>query len=109
MHQALIYLEKQFPGLELSPVYDANRPDEYSYQEEGLFSRFFPTAAVAEVPLFEKLREEEEARLGAAGIRKKPVAKAVLKGSCKVGCAAVELTEIKVLKLNGDVVWEWKK
>ncbi|KAI8841279.1 hypothetical protein BC829DRAFT_402521 [Chytridium lagenaria] len=32
----------------------------------------------------------------------------VLKGSCTYGCAAVKLTEMRVLKLNGEVQWEKK-
>ncbi|KAJ3036165.1 hypothetical protein HDV00_003021 [Rhizophlyctis rosea] len=109
MHQTLPYFEKQFPGLELSAVYDSNRPEEYSYEEEGLLAALFPQAAVAVVPVFEKLSQEEEMKLGSSGIRKKPVGKVWMRGACSYGCATVELVEFRVLKLNGDVVWEWKK
>ncbi|KAJ3055328.1 hypothetical protein HK097_010828 [Rhizophlyctis rosea] len=109
MHQALSRFEAQFPGLEMSAVFDTSRPEEYSYHEEGLLASILPSVAVAVVPVFEKLTEAEEAKLGGAGIRKKPVGKIEIRGSCSVGCAAVELKEMKVMKPNGDVVWEWKK
>ncbi|TPX69351.1 hypothetical protein SpCBS45565_g02496 [Spizellomyces sp. 'palustris'] len=109
MHQALPRFEKKFPGLEISAVYDANRPEEFKYEETGLFSSLMPSQAIVEVPVFEKLSETEEAKLGVSGIRKKPVGRVQLKGTCSIGCAKVELTEMRVLKNNGQVVWEWKK
>ncbi|KAI8909393.1 hypothetical protein DFJ77DRAFT_433484 [Powellomyces hirtus] len=109
MHQALPRFDKKFPGLELSAVFDMARPEEYVYKEEGLFASVMPSTAIVEVPIFEKLSQVEEAKLGGAGIRKKPVGKVQLKGACSLGCAKVELTEMRVLKNNGDVVWEWKK
>ncbi|KAJ3157277.1 hypothetical protein HDU89_002689 [Geranomyces variabilis] len=109
MHQALPRFHRKFPGLELSPVFDMARPEEFGYREEGLFASVMPSTAVVEVPIFEKLSEMEEAKLGGAGIRKSPVGKAVLKGKCSLGCAKVDLVEITVFKMNGDIVWEWKK
>jgi hypothetical protein len=105
MHQALKHFDKQFPGLEMSAVFvvGTNDPD-YVYYEKGLSA--WPTSAYVELPIFEKLSDAEEARLGNAGIRKKPVGKLVLEGNCSYGCASVKLTYMKVVKLDGKVVWE---
>jgi hypothetical protein len=53
------------------------------------------------------LEVEEEKRLGQNGIKKNPVGYAHLTGKCEYNCARVRLLGIKVVKLNGDLVWEW--
>ncbi|KAJ3091141.1 hypothetical protein HK102_001555 [Quaeritorhiza haematococci] len=86
-----------------------NREPGYSYKETGAFSAYWPTGCVVEVPVFEKLDQAEEARLGIVGIKKTPVAKLILVGDCQYGCAKVTLMEMRLLKLDGEFVWEWKK
>ncbi|KAJ3412968.1 hypothetical protein HDV05_008683 [Chytridiales sp. JEL 0842] len=123
MHQAHPHFEKQFPGLEMSAVFISRDPKfrplkrdgtqderkeeewerEYVYVEKGL--SFWPTGAHVEVPIFERLSEVEEARLGNAGIRKGSVGRLVLEGECGYGCASVKLKEMRVEKLDGTVVW----
>ncbi|KAJ3181037.1 hypothetical protein HDU85_003739 [Gaertneriomyces sp. JEL0708] len=109
IHQATPKLDAKFPGLEISPIFDINQPQDYKYEEESTFLSIMPSYALVEVPMYEKLSSLEEAKLGVSGLKKNPVGKAVLKGSCSLGCAKVTLVEIKLLKLNGDLVWEWKK
>ncbi|KAJ3202127.1 hypothetical protein HDU67_000786 [Dinochytrium kinnereticum] len=107
MHQALPVFDKTFPGLEMSPVFVMGHP-EYSYAETGLLSSVWATGATMELPIFERLSEEEEAKLGSSGIRKKPVGRLLLVGECEYGCAAVRLREMKVFKANGELLWEKK-
>ncbi|KAI9105000.1 hypothetical protein DFS34DRAFT_576053 [Phlyctochytrium arcticum] len=109
MHQAFLRLEKKFPGLEISAVFDMTRPDQYTFKETGLFASVMPSGCEVEVPLFEKLSQTEEARMGAAGIKKTPVGKVWMRGECSLGCAKVDLLELIVKKNNGEVVWHWKK
>ncbi|KAJ3006127.1 hypothetical protein HKX48_000293 [Thoreauomyces humboldtii] len=107
MHQALPRFDRKFPGLEISAVFDMARPLEFVYEESGGF--VMASEATVEVPVFERLDEVEEAKLGGAGIRKKAVGRVRIKGTCSLGCAKVEMTEMAVFKVNGDLVWEWKK
>ncbi|KAJ3293562.1 hypothetical protein HDU76_007029 [Blyttiomyces sp. JEL0837] len=80
----------------------------YVYIENGLVPSVWPTSVHIEVPIFERLSATEEAKLGAAGIRKSAVGKLVLEGKCKYGCAMVELGYMRVEKVDGEVVWEKK-
>ncbi|KAJ3103020.1 hypothetical protein HDU97_010458 [Phlyctochytrium planicorne] len=105
MNQAIGVFEKQFPGLEMSPIFIHGHP-EFVYKETGMLPSLWPTGAIVEVPIFEKLSDAEEARLGGAGIRKRPVGKLVLMGECQYGCAAVKLLEMKVYKADGTLFWE---
>ncbi|KAJ3109912.1 hypothetical protein HDU96_007055 [Phlyctochytrium bullatum] len=105
MHQAIPHFERQFPGLEMSAIFATNHPD-FDYEEKGLLSTLWPTRAVVTVPIFERLPEEEEAKLGGAGIRKNPVGRIVLEGSCQYGCATVKLASIKVFTMENELKWE---
>ncbi|KAJ3095809.1 hypothetical protein HK100_005727 [Physocladia obscura] len=84
----------------------ASVENEFGYQESGGFFGSWATAVEVKVPVFEKLPEEEESRLGSAGIRKKPVGSLIMKGKCTYGCAVVKLMNLQVRKLDGDLVWE---
>ncbi len=101
--QSLSLFSSQFPDLEISPIYLSDHPD-YTYSESGFF---FPSSCTVIVPLFQKLDMEEEKKLGANGIRKEKVGFLEMKGRCETGCAKVTLTDLKVKKLDGSVVWEW--
>ncbi|KAJ1568579.1 hypothetical protein HK405_000380, partial [Cladochytrium tenue] len=81
---------------------------EFAYAESGVLAPAWPTAARAEVPLFERLSEQEEASLGSAGVRKQPVGKLVMIGTCTYGCAKVRLRELRVYSAEGRLVWEQK-
>jgi hypothetical protein len=114
MHQAYDIFEKAFPLLEMSAVYSIEG-DDFGYEESPadpnalssqLFSKVFgPSQAQVKLPVYEKLSQAEEERLGTAGIRKSPVGHLILRGECKVGCAQVRLVYIELRKMNGDVVW----
>ncbi|TPX74716.1 hypothetical protein CcCBS67573_g04027 [Chytriomyces confervae] len=132
MHQAVKLFEKQFDGLlEMSPVFvlpeDMPAPESYSkgasgdydeeddptavhkqfsYSESGGFFGGWASECAVKVPVFEKLDDQEEARLGNAGIRKRPVGSLIMKGKCSYGCAVVQLMYMQVQKLDGSVVWE---
>ncbi|KAI8620535.1 hypothetical protein BC830DRAFT_1098725 [Chytriomyces sp. MP71] len=132
MHQAVKIFDKQFDGLlEMSPVFvlpeDMPSPESYSkgtsgdteteddptavhkqfsYTESGGLLGSWASACTVKVPVFEKLDEQEEARLGNAGIRKRPVGSLIMEGKCTYGCAAVQLMHMQVQKLDGSVVWE---
>ncbi|KAJ3021445.1 UNVERIFIED_CONTAM: hypothetical protein HDU68_009620 [Siphonaria sp. JEL0065] len=129
MHQAVKIFDPQFNDLlEMSPVFvlpenvpdrgaysNGNAPDdsdesdmvkEFGYNETGGFLGSWASGVEVKVPVFEKLTQTEESRLGNAGIRKKPVGALVMKGKCSYGCAVVQLMHLQVLKLDGTVVWE---
>ncbi|KAJ3229786.1 hypothetical protein HDU78_008826, partial [Chytriomyces hyalinus] len=132
MHQAVKLFDKQFDGLlEMSPVFvlpeDMPAPESYSkgasgdydeeddptavhkqfsYSESGAFFGGWASECAVKVPVFEKLDDQEEARLGNAGIRKRPVGSLIMKGKCSYGCAVVQLMYMQVQKLDGSVVWE---
>ncbi|KAJ3078302.1 hypothetical protein HDU99_000656, partial [Rhizoclosmatium hyalinum] len=129
MHQAAKIFDKQFDSLlEMSAVFvlPENVPDrgaysknasdqeneesrmikEFGYSESGGFLGTWATGVEVIVPVFEKLSETEEARLGSVGIRKRPVGSLKMKGKCTYGCAVVQLMHMQVLKLDGTVVWE---
>ncbi|KAJ1566468.1 hypothetical protein HK096_001349, partial [Nowakowskiella sp. JEL0078] len=118
MHQAMPLFDTQFPGLEISPVFvkpsitsrnqksttwltdnetseDIESHFEYSEDGGAVTAALYPTSCETVVPVFERLAQVEEARLGAAGIRKRPVGLLKMRGKCKLGCAAVELVELK--------------
>jgi hypothetical protein len=91
----------------MSAIFVSDSPDhpEYVYREGGVLKSIWPTSVEVEIPIFERLTDAEEARLGNAGIRKKPVGKLVMHGECQYGCAMVTLKDLKVLKTNGEEVW----
>lgn len=103
MSQAYAPFSAKYPGLELSGVYVINDKD-YSYKEQG-----WPLASSCSVivPVYEKLSDIEEQRLGNAGIKKDVVARMHIQGECKYGCASVLLKKIQLCKLDGSVVWSW--
>ncbi|KAJ3128925.1 hypothetical protein HK098_003022 [Nowakowskiella sp. JEL0407] len=90
----------------------------FSENNGSVSALFYPTECVASVPVFEKKGQREEALMGAAGIRKTPVGKLVMKGKCKFGCATVQLVEMWIEKINDmgtdgrsegpEKVWEWR-
>jgi hypothetical protein len=117
MHQAQTPFENAFPGLEMSAVFSMHNTQDFSYTEfakdpESVFSRlhmriFGASEAQVSVPVYERLSQAEEERLGASGIRKAPVGTLIMKGMCRVGCAQVKLMQVTLTKTNGDVVWTW--
>ena len=116
MHQGLPIFQKEFPGLEMSAVDDS---DECFYSEKRSIGNhkdgpldFFllkligPKEAIVQIPIYERYSQQEEERLGNAGIKKASVGKLTLKGSCDLGCAKVLLKEMILYKGNGqDIVW----
>jgi len=106
--QAYPIFNSEFPGLELSPVFVSEHKD-FSYEEGGWLSPLFPSWAEARLPVYPVLPPEEEAKLGMAGLKKRPVGYVYIKGDCKYGCAMVSLSSIRLEKINGDVVWEWHR
>ncbi|KAI9342615.1 hypothetical protein BDR26DRAFT_859256 [Obelidium mucronatum] len=134
MHQAGKLFDRQFQDLlEMSPVFvlPENLPDrgaysngnadlgpeeeevegkkmmqEFAYEETGGFLGTWASGVEVKVPVFEKLSQTEESRLGNAGIRKKPVGALIMKGKCSYGCAVVQLMHMQVVKLDGSTVWE---
>ncbi|TPX44447.1 hypothetical protein SeMB42_g03197 [Synchytrium endobioticum] len=106
MRQAEPVFNKQFPGLEISSVYVVDG-QHFAYSESSLFG-LFASSATVRVPIYERLPREEEMRLASAGLRKHPVGEAIISGSCSYGCAKVVITDIKVVKMNGDEVWTWQ-
>jgi hypothetical protein len=109
MHQAHPIFKSAFPGLEMSPMFHMDHPD-YAYTEHHhqLLSRFLGAdEASVQVPVFERLSEKEELRLGSSGLEKKPVGRLLIKGECRMGCAQVQLTHLELFKQqDGKKVWE---
>ncbi|ORY49860.1 hypothetical protein BCR33DRAFT_649159, partial [Rhizoclosmatium globosum] len=100
MHQAAKIFDKQFDSLlEMSAVF-SRMIKEFGYSESGGFLGTWATGVEVIVPVFEKLSETEEARLGSVGIRKRPVGSLKMKGKCTYGCAVVQLMHMQVLKLD---------
>ena len=110
MHQAYDLFESAFPGLEMSSIFNVDHAD-FNYVEhaDGLLAFFGPSAASVTVPVFERLSQVEEERLGTAGIRKTPVGSLIITGRCQLGCAKVTLEEMTLMKSNGDIVWTYEK
>ncbi|KAI8918097.1 hypothetical protein BC831DRAFT_483316 [Entophlyctis helioformis] len=118
MHQAVPVFEAAFPGLEVSAVY-APGMGGHVYEETGAILGFYPTEAVVELPVFERLSRAEEERLGSAGIRKKPVGLLRVTGECRYGCANVALQSMALFSLaslerDGQLdrshpIWTWSK
>lgn len=106
MRQAAPVFGAQFPGLEMAPIYVVGHPD-FAYGETGFLNLVYPSGNYCEVPLFQKLSDREEADLGQAGVRKKPIGRVVMRGECRYGCAQVLLVEVEVLRGDGEVVWKW--
>ena len=86
-------------------MYINEHPD-YTYEEHGI--PYFPSSCTLKVPVFERLDEEEEKKLGANGLRKEKVGFLEVEGGCEVGCARVRISKMRVLKVDGEVVWEWR-
>ncbi|KAI8814173.1 hypothetical protein BJ742DRAFT_652758, partial [Cladochytrium replicatum] len=101
LHQAVPYVTKQFPGLELPAVFVPNRGDEYTERVQWGITGMTRMCEVV-VDVFEKLDEKEEAKLGASGLAKKPVGKCRMVGHCRFGCAEVHLVECSIEKLTGE-------
>ncbi|KAJ3386515.1 hypothetical protein HDU92_002425 [Lobulomyces angularis] len=108
MNQASKIFDKEYPGLEISPVFVINEPN-FLYEELGVFKYYFPSGCIVKVPVYEKLTQVEEERLGTNGIKKKPVGILVLLGDCEVGCAKVTLKEIRLENFKEQVIWRWNK
>lgn len=75
-------------------------------------SSLWPSSVEITVPVYERLNDVEEARLGNAGIKKGVVGWLLLRGECRWGCAKVWLTGMKLMRgkiSDGEIVWEWKK
>lgn len=92
--------------------YTEDHFDEYNYREYGgyfPFERMFPGNCEVIVPIFEKLSELEEARLGEAGLAKPIVARMRIRGECSAGCAKVRMQSLELYKLDGEVVWTWNR
>ncbi|KAJ3271681.1 hypothetical protein HDV01_006460 [Terramyces sp. JEL0728] len=85
INQCIPAFNKEFPGLEVAGSFSLGS-DHNEYQESGGLG-IYPTKARVLLPVYEKLKPQEEAQLGIAGIKKPPVGFLVLKGKCKVGCA----------------------
>ncbi|TPX32518.1 hypothetical protein SmJEL517_g04346 [Synchytrium microbalum] len=106
MRQAEPIFNKHFPGLELSPVFVMDGIN-FGYTEQSILG--WASTATVEVPVYERLSQTEEVRLGTSGLRKGAVGKAYITGGCSYGCAKVVMSEIKVVKMNGEVVWHWTR
>lgn len=88
----------------------------HTYQESGGFAGVYPTKCQVGIPIFERLSQLEEARIGQALLLKPAVAHLVLKGDCKVGCATASLSEMELFKVDQEKkpiweksVWKWTK
>ncbi len=90
----------------MSPVFIMDHPD-FRYDEFGLLKALWIDRVEIELPVFERLDDKEEAKLGANGIRKSPVGSVVLVGRCSLNCAKVQLVCMQVKKKDGTIVWEW--
>ncbi|KAI8905418.1 hypothetical protein EDD86DRAFT_211451 [Gorgonomyces haynaldii] len=114
IHEAKPVLEKEFPGLEIAVVFQ-NGMKGHTYDEQGGLFGFYPSECTVGVPVYEKLDALEEARLGANGIKKKPVGHLELKGTCKYGCAVVHLVGLRLYRSKDEepdytrLIWEWHK
>eukprot|EP00842_Homolaphlyctis_polyrhiza_P000540 jgi/Hompol1/1487/HPOL_005612-RA len=113
MAQAIAPFESVFPGLQISPVF-APGIGGHVYEESGGIMGVYPTLAVVELPVFERLSQKEEERLGIAGIRKSAVGVLRMTGDCKYGCASVKLATMTLYALLEDgsldrqnPVWTW--
>ncbi len=99
---------KQFPGLEISPVFSLGQPNN-TYREQGLI---YPTQATLGIPVYRKFSPLEEARLGSSGIKKKQVAQLVIDGKCKYACANVYLVKMTLYKCEDEqptdeIIWQY--
>jgi hypothetical protein len=112
IHQSIPYFDKKFPGLEIAGAFV---PGEtlHSYVEQKVMG-LYATSCKVTIPVYEKLSKQEEERLGKAMLKKPAVGLLVLEGDCKVGCATVQLTSIRLYKLDQDKnpvmehpIWEW--
>lgn len=91
----------------MSGVYVNDNP-EFSFEETGVLKTLlFPSGCRVTCPVFERLQQKEEERLGNAGIRKSPVGQLELVGECKWGCAQVVLKGMILRRNDGTEVWTW--
>lgn len=100
------------PNLDDHDKYTHDNYSEYNYREFGgmfPFERLFPSNCEVIVPIFEKLSQLEEARLGEAGITKPVIGRLKIIGECSTGCAKVRLQKMILYKLNGEIVWTWDR
>lgn len=114
IHQASPLFYQEFPGLTLAPSFAPKKQLNHTYEETGGILGIYPTGCELGIPVYEKLTEIEETRLGKALLAKPSVAHLVIKGSCKVGCATAFLTEMKLFKVDSEKgilyespVWNW--
>ena len=116
IHQAYPHFAKAFPGLELSPAFSPGKEKGHFYEEKGGLFGIYPTSCKIGIPIFERLSQLEESRIGQALLMKPVVAYLILIGDCTVGCAAANLSEMVLLKVDEEKnprfdssVWEWKR
>lgn len=89
----------------MSAVY-IDGQDYYRYSEEGLM---WPNACTVTIPVYKKLEQVEDARMGVNGIKKKEVGYLEMRGECKFGCAASTLVSLKLVAIGAEesVIWTW--
>jgi hypothetical protein len=100
--QAVSHFQKHYPGLEISASFSPGKAAEHFYKEEGGFLGLFPTRCVVGIPVFEKLDELEESRLGQALLMKPIVGHLVLEGKCKMGCASATLSSLSLYRVDSQ-------
>ena len=103
LHQGNIIFEQEYPGLCVSPYFKPTLPG-HEYRENGYF---YPTEAEMMIPVYEKVSNEEEERLGSLGLSTAQVGYLKLKGKCKIGCASVTLVQMELLSLDHELIWKW--
>ena len=108
--QSLPVFEAKFKDkLVVSPSFSPGKLN-HNYFEKGFL---IPNACVVEIPVYEKLEEEEEKRLGKLLIEKLIVGHLVVEGVCKLGCASVTMRSVKLFKVDanqkptGEPIWEY--
>lgn len=115
IHQAYPRFSKAFPGLELSPAFSPGK-DGHFYKEEGGLFGIYPTSCKVGIPIYERLSQLEESRIGQALLMKPVVAILILTGECSVGCASASLSRMELFKVDeaknprsDALVWMWEE
>jgi hypothetical protein len=110
--QSISLFEAKFKDkLLISPVFKPGSLN-HIYTEKGII---IPSRCSVELPVYEKLPEEEEKRLGKLLIEKQIVGHLVIRGDCKLGCASVTMTSIQLFKVDkdskpyGTPIWEYRR